>query len=456
MNVNIYGHIINLYPSNPTLWKLIGGLFFWSNLSFSIFISFYISSFLYSFLSRQHIHKTYIKPQSQLCLLVGKEVDTNSNVYINENGLYQNILITGSIGSGKTSCAMYPFTEQLISFSSTDSNKKIGMLVLDVKGNYSNMVCSSAKNNKRQDDIILIELNGKYKYNPLDKPNLKPSVLANQLKNILLLFSPNNTESYWLDKSESVLSEAIKLCRIYNSNYVNFEELHNLITKQDYYIDKVNSIRASFLNNHFSEKDIYDLLSALKFFDKEFFSLDSRTLNILKSEITRITGCFVNDFDVRNTFSPTKEYLNFNGFKEVIKQGKIVVLNMNISKYRNLSRILAAYLKLDFQTEVMSTLSSAEGTIRTTAFISDEYSEYVTASDANFFSQSREAKCINIISTQSYTSLLNALSNQNTVKVITQGLINKLWFRTDDILTIEDAQKQLRKRRKRNVIKNNI
>ena len=121
---------------------------------------------------------------------------------------------------------------------------------------------------------------------------------------------------------------------------------------------------------------------------------------------------------------------------------------MNINEYRNLSKIIAAYLKMDFQTEVMSKLSNNKVPPRTTAFISDEYSEYVTANDANFFSQSREAKCINIIATQSYTSLLNTLNNQYSTKVIIQNLVNKIWFRTDDIFTIEDAQKQIGKTEK--------
>ena len=75
----------------------------------------------------------------------------------------------------------------------------------------------------------------------------------------------------------------------------------------------------------------------------------------------------------------------------------------------------------------------------------DEYSEYATDNDANFFSESREAKCINIVSTQSYTSLLNAVKEQTAAKVIIQSLVNKIWFRTDDIFTIEEAQKQLGK-----------
>ena len=207
-------------------------------------------------------------------------------------------------------------------------------------------------------------------------------------------------------------------------------------------------LRNNFLNGKLSSVDIHDLLSSIEFFEKEFNSLDSRTSAILKSEITRITGAFISDYDVLNTFSPSKEELNFFGFEEVVNKGKIVVLNMNISEYNNLSKIIAAYLKLDFQTEVMSRLAKGNSDIRSVSFISDEYHEYITDTDANFFAQSREAKCINIVATQSYTSLMNAINNQYTVKVIIQNLINKFWFRTDDTFTIEDAQKQLGKEEK--------
>ena len=129
---------------------------------------------------------------------------------------------------------------------------------------------------------------------------------------------------------------------------------------------------------------------------------------------------------------------------------------MNINEYKNLSKIIATYLKLDFQTEVLRRLATNSTNIHPVAFISDEYSEYVSATDANFFSQSRESKCINIVSTQSYTSLLNALNNKYSVEVIVQNLVNKIWFRSEAMFTIEDAQKQLRKNRCRKTSKNHI
>ena len=387
-----------------------------------------------------------LKNKKPLQLFVGNKISSNNPIYLPSTSLYQNILVTGTIGTGKTSSAMYPFTKQLIEYCSNDAQNKIGMLVLDVKGNYYLKVAEFSKQFNRENDLIVISLGGKYKYNPLHKPNLKPTVLANRLKTILLLFSPNNSESYWLDKVEQILAECIKLCRLYNDGYVTFEEIHKLVSIENYYAEKIKYLRKKFLNNEFSREDTYNLLSSLNFFQKEFLSLDQRTLSILKSEITRITNVFVSDYEVYKTFNPPKEELNFYGFEDLINTGKIVVLNMNISEYKVLSKIIASYLKLDFQTEVMARLANNfANSSRTVAFISDEYHEYCTSSDSEFYAQSREAKCINIVATQSYTSLLNTLNNKYAVDVIVQNLVNKFWFRTDDIFTIENAQKQIGK-----------
>lgn len=394
--------------------------------------------------------KNHLEEQNskdELKIFVGKNQENNL-IYLPEKSLYQNILITGTIGSGKTSSCMYPITKQLISYQNQNPEEKIGMLILDVKGNYYKKVQEYCERFQRKKDLIVIELGGKIKYNPLDKPNLKPIVLANRLKTILTLFSPNNQESYWLDKAEQIICESIKLCRLYNEQYVTFQEIHKLITIPNYYLDKLDIIKEQFISGKLNKKQCYDALSSIEFFEKEFNTLDSRTLSILKSEITRITNNFLSDYDVINTFSPVKEELNFKGFEEIIKEGKILVLNMNIAEYKNLSKIIATYLKLDFQTEIMQRLAHQQTDLRKIAFISDEFHEYITASDAEFFAQSREAKCINIVATQSYTSFLNAIHNEHTVKAIIQNLINKFWFRTDDIVTIEDAQKQIGKEAK--------
>ncbi len=387
---------------------------------------------LFSF--NKNVANCQLENKNEISLYIGTNKFMNSPVIIPENGLYQNILITGTIGTGKTSSAMYPFVKQLLS-------KNIGMLILDVKGNFHFKVKEMIQGSDKK--LRIIELNGKETYNPLDKPNLKPSILANRLRTILTLFSNQHaTDTYWLDKVELYLTECIKLCRMYNDGYVTFLELHKLIYDKRYLKEKLDFVKDLFLQDKLSYTQVYEFNTCIDFFQTEFQTLDSKVLSIIQSEISRITQIFINDLDVKRTFCPNRKDITFKGFENI--KNEVIVLNMNISEYRNLSKIIAAYLKLDFESEVLMRLSK-ENNISPVAFVCDEYSEYVTENDASFFSQSREAKCINIISTQSYTSLLNAVKEQSTAKVIIQSLVSKIWFRTDDIFTIEEAQKQLGK-----------
>ena len=194
---------------------------------------------------RKHLFKKKTKPKG-LNLLIGKSEKTNELVYLPERSLYQNILITGTIGTGKTSSAMYPFAKQLIDYKNNSPYEKLGMLILDVKGNFYKQITEFCRESNRLDDLIVIEIGGEFTYNPLDKPELSATVLASRLKNILTLFSPETSESYWLDKAEEVLAECIKLCRLYNNGYVTFTEIHKLVNSPNYYSEKVMVLRELF------------------------------------------------------------------------------------------------------------------------------------------------------------------------------------------------------------------
>ena len=372
-------------------------------------------------------------------------------VYLDEKALFQNILITGSIGTGKTSSGMYNITKQLISYNSYN-DKKMGMLILDVKGNYYDFVRKEAIKNGRLQDLVCIDISGDTYYNPIDKTELSSDIIAGRLKEILLLFSKNNTESFWIDKAGMLLSEVIKFIRLYNENYVTFYEIHKIINDIEYYLKMKKKIKSKLIKNKYSEEDIFNINSSVDYIEKEFLKLDERTKGIIIAEISRITGIFVLNYDINRTFCPEKSKINFNGFRDVVDNGKIVVLKMNISKYGDISRIIASYLKMDFQREVlMQVTRKNKENIRKTAFISDEYQEYITKNDAEFYAQSRETMCINVVATQSYSSLYNILKDEFATDVIIQSLVNKIWYRQDDIRTIEKAQKVIGKEEKEKV-----
>ena len=96
-----------------------------------------------------------------------------------------------------------------------------------------------------------------------------------------------------------------------------------------------------------------------------------------------MTSIFISDYTVQKTFCPKKEKESFTGFNSILKTGKIVVLSMNLAEYQNLSRFMAAYLKLDFQSEVLATLGT--NSIRSSAFLCDEFHEFVTNTDSRIF-----------------------------------------------------------------------
>ena len=49
---------------------------------------------------------------------------------------------------------MYPFTEQLIKFNANNKKEKIGLLVLDLKGNYHNQVKKYCEKYNRINDFM--------------------------------------------------------------------------------------------------------------------------------------------------------------------------------------------------------------------------------------------------------------------------------------------------------------
>lgn len=151
-------HPFNICEKYPDTWlKLKLGYIVISFIS-SLICTNHIYSF---FFTKKKIFSNSSVNSDDLSLFIAKS-DIGESIILPEKSLYQNILITGTIGSGKTSSAMYPFTKQLIKYKYNNQIQKLGMLILDVKGNYYSQVRKYVKHYKREDDLIIIELRWKY------------------------------------------------------------------------------------------------------------------------------------------------------------------------------------------------------------------------------------------------------------------------------------------------------
>ncbi len=346
------------------------------------------------------------------------------------SGLYQNVLITGSIGSGKTSSAIANITDELI-------GKGYKGLILDIKGNYVQTVDKICKKYGRQEQLFVLSDNNDFKYNALGA-DIEPIEMASRIRQVIEIISPsNNSDSYWLDKVENVLFNMIILIRYYNNKKVDFMELHKLVIDSKYLENKVLESKEKTLNTNIDDKTAFELTNVFVFFEKEYMELETRTRNIILTEITRITIPFVTTYDVHRRFGSCNE----GNYISKLKEGGVFVLSMNIAKNKVLSKMLSIFIKLEFQKQVISNINNPE----TTFLIADEYQEFANVEDAHFLSLSREAKCINILSMQSYTSLKKSLKSESASQVIIQNMVNKIWFRNDDNYTVSEIVKQIGK-----------
>jgi len=354
--------------------------------------------------------------------------DINDEVLqIDDNSLYKNVLITGSIGSGKTTGAISRLAYNLIK-----SGK--GGLILDVKGNFVETVQKMCKKTGREKDLCIVSANSNSYFELIDE-SASSLELANRLKQVITLLSTtNNSDSYWLDKVENVIMNLVIIMK-YIGN-LNLMTLHRLVSEEVFLKTTIKEVKEKLKTEVPDDKTAFELTGAISFVENEFAKLDSKVNTIIKSEITRLTIPLVTDYDIYNQFcvQDQKQKISF-------ENNKIVVLSINIGCNKALAKIMATFLKLSYQKYILSNISNNNPSF----FIADEFQEFCNLEDAYFLSLSREAKCINIISTQSYSSLKNALKDDNATKVIIQNLVNKIWFRNDDNYTTSEIVKQLGK-----------
>jgi len=475
-------------------------------------------------------------------------------LFLEGSAIYQNLLVVGSIGSGKTAGVMYPLLKQVIFYAATLEAEKAGALILDVKGSFYQQVLSYAAESGREGDIVLLELDGKYTYNPLHKPEMEAVDLAERCRMVMDLFNTGTKkDAFWDTKAAQMMTECIRLLRC-TLNYCSLGEIHRLVTDKEHLrkmldllkrlkgelgvmkqellqgdrrtllgwfqrysplarrialelevdlsalaaaseseenaellqkvalfiylyniwniiieikmvsgynlLPQVSSDNRSFwsmeegaldsetLQALLSYGDAYrvsdfDYQACLSYFNGEFSSSAETTIESIKACVTQMTAFFASSERISRTFCPTPERLNFHGFSQVINQGKMVVLAMNVAEYPKVASTIAAYLKLDFQGEVQRrTIPGGKlNSQRPVFFICDEYQEFVTSRDGNFYGVSRESRCCSIVATQSYTSLLKALGGDTpTFETLMQNLISKVVLHSVDKLTIETMQ----------------
>ena len=146
---------------------------------------------------------------------------------IPQRGLYTGIMIVGAIGTGKTSACMYPYVDQLVGWRSQDPQRKVGGLVMEVKGDFCQQVRRMLSDAGRGDDYVEIGLDTGRCYNPLHN-DLDPYAVAYAIASLLNNLFGKSKEPFWQQAYTDLLKFVILLRRL-SDGYTTLSDVYRYV-----------------------------------------------------------------------------------------------------------------------------------------------------------------------------------------------------------------------------------
>jgi type IV secretory system conjugative DNA transfer VirD4/TraG family protein len=168
---------------------------------------------------------------------------------IPERGLFTGIAIFGAVGSGKTSCCMFPFAEQILAYQANDTAKRIGGLILEVKGDFCRKVKEILEHHGRPDDYIEISLDSEYRYNPLHN-DLDAYALAYNIASLLNNLYGRGKEPFWQQAYTNLVKFIILLHKV-AYDYVTFFDIYQCAISPPLLEERIAEAEEIILGRHY-------------------------------------------------------------------------------------------------------------------------------------------------------------------------------------------------------------
>ncbi len=332
-----------------------------------------------------------------------------------QRGLFAGTAVFGAVGSGKTSCCMYPFARQVLGWHADEPKLRPGGLVLEVKGDFCHQVRQILRELGRADDYVELSLDGDWCYNPLEC-DLDPYSLAYQIASLLNQLFGKGKEPFWQQAYTNLVKFVILLFRVCDG-YVTLQDVYRTTLDDESLKQKIEEARGQLdlvaevrlgieeYKTHIptlpdrtweydektgewyvrGDQELVEILQERKikfelvepepadaaqrqlqtvvtWYRHDWSQLDAR----LRSSITEGVSVFLSLFDqpdVADVFCPPQyvysELRPHRGrwalppVAEALEEGKVVALNLPVGANPALGRAIGVMLKQDFQRSVL-------------------------------------------------------------------------------------------------------
>ena len=336
-----------------------------------------------------------------------------------------NFAVFGAPGSGKTTAFVVPMLDQIFAQS-----KNAGALIYDIKGDFGDTVHKLAARRGKNIEVI----------GPTARPmnllkNLEPEVAAGFLKSAFYLQGGVTGDSFWINSATEVCKNALGILSFCPGHY-SLIDLYDFV----WFPDKKAQFLATAEQNAINDQD-RRLLSVYKNYLAIIYAeFDEKTQKSVEATISDVLAAFANPKLTDYFCSDVADAVSI----EDVLTGSIILVDLPLALYGPPAKTIYTLIKLRFFNVLQSRQARKDLDQNTpVAFVCDEYQELVSAnrnasvSDLSFWSVSRSAKCIGLISSQSVAAWRTAIGDRQTADAVLANFRQKYLFTTTDPDTID-------------------
>ena len=346
-----------------------------------------------------------------------------------KKSLLGNIVIFGTIGSGKTASVAINIFNQMMSIYENST-----IFIADKKGTFLENVKGYIKSNQRT--LYRIDESTDFRFNLVYRKNLLKDgqfeEVASLIRNSsLAIIGDDPKNRFWSSTAYHLTKACLVLCYV-KYGYFTAIDLRREMNQFD--DETIKNLEESLLDDpdKFDEEEKFNIMTCLE----ELKSSLKQGKDLRSSIITsaRVFLDSLSDYRLAKIFCPKEEEINLFSMDELLKEKAIILVSFRSDEvYQG----LGAYFKKSFYDTIRKNHEkNLEKSKNTYLFFGDEYQEIATIHDVNNVATGREFQIISVVATQSYSSLLNKLGTDSVTKEFLNNMRTKICLNVTDENTI--------------------
>lgn len=348
------------------------------------------------------------------------------------------VLVLGGVGRGKTASFMLPMASALI-------EKGLPGFIIDIKNNFTGQIRKLARAAGRESDIVEIGTH------PTATPvNLLAGLgideMQQMLESLLISGKEHSHNIDWLHKGVRLLGDMAMLLRFVGQVDRRFIPSFVLLDRCINDFDFSRTLFKMYKEQIYDSSDYKQQSFVRRVQTSAFHILSeaSRKPNQKYEEQLgyqlygprNILGAITADDSLCANFSGVEYSLELD-YRKLLKTNKIVVLRFKHTQ-GHAAKLLARYIKEKFYADVYRTLDEDCEQLKPCFFMADEFQDVINVSpdntfdDFSWFSKAREFGCINVVASQSLSSLYMNTLHRDQVNALIANCSTKIVLQNDD------------------------